>query len=308
MLEYSTALVESRSRFEYWNEVVCRHCIPANCSRLTEELFDGKFALRSVGVIDIGAMAAPPHRWRRQSSHLRSRGSDDIWLGYMRSGSGSVAQEGRQAPLRSNDLVLYDAARPFDFYMASQDYYAIRFPRALLLERYNAAEHMTARTLDQTKPAVAQLREMIVQAWEIDFDRLRPGAAERFGSTLLDLLGVALEFQTEVKETSAERDLHGRISAYIQRHFLDTELSLQVLADAHRVSTRTVTRAFARHGQTPIGMVWQLRLAASRRALMEGRARSVTEAALDHGFTDLSHFSQSFRKVFGFSPKNLLCR
>jgi AraC-like DNA-binding protein len=148
---------------------------------------------------------------------------------------------------------------------------------------------------------------MIEQAATIDFDRLRPSAAQQFGSTLLDLLGLALEFQADDStEPPAVRDLHGHMSAYIQRHFLDPNLCLQTLADAHHVSTRTVTRAFAKQQQTPMALVWQLRLQASRRALMEGSARNVTEAALDHGFSDVSHFCQAFRKAFGCTPSSLL--
>ncbi len=39
--------------------------------------------------------------------------------------------------------------------------------------------------------------------------------------------------------------------------------------------------------------------------LKEGHARNVTEAALRFGFSDLSHFSRAFRKVYGMSPLTL---
>ncbi|WP_289240908.1 helix-turn-helix domain-containing protein [Delftia sp.] len=67
-----------------------------------------------------------------------------------------------------------------------------------------------------------------------------------------------------------------------------------------------MTRAFARHNQTPMGLVWQLRLQASRQALMQGRCSSVTEAAFAHGFSDAAHFSRAFRKAFGCTPRSLL--
>ena len=304
--EYSSAGVEATRRFEYWNDVVCRHCIPAASRMLTDGPFDGRLAVRSVGVVDISAMTAPLHHWSRDAHHLRVRDDDDLWLGYMRAGHGVVDQGGRQANLRDGAMTLYDAARPFNFTLATQTIYLVRFPRRSLLQRYPAAERMTARPLDDSKPAVAPLRSMIEQAADIDFERQRPGAAEQFGSTLLDLLGVALEFQLDGQELPAERDLFGRVVAYIKRHLLDPDLRLETLANAHHVSTRTVTRAFARHNQTAMGLVWQLRLEASQRALMEGRSRNVTEAALDHCFSDVSHFSQAFRKVYGCTPHTLL--
>ncbi len=51
--------------------------------------------------------------------------------------------------------------------------------------------------------------------------------------------------------------------------------------------------------------LWQQRLEASRRALIEGRARNVTEAAYGAGFADLSHFSRCFKQAFGMLPSAL---
>jgi AraC-like DNA-binding protein len=42
--------------------------------------------------------------------------------------------------------------------------------------------------------------------------------------------------------------------------------------------------------------------------LTEGRAKNVTDAALDFGFSDLSHFSRAFKAMFGKSPNALLRR
>jgi AraC-like DNA-binding protein len=304
--EYSTAEVEAARRFEYWNDVVCRHGVPAASRMLTDGPFDGRLAVRSVGVVDISSMTAPLHRWWRDAHHLRVGSDDDLWIGYVCEGEGTISQGGRDASLRGGDMVLYDAARLFDCTLASQTTYMVRFPRRSLLQRCAAAERLTARTLDDGKPAVAQLRLMIEQAAGIDFEQRRSGVAEQFGSTLLDLAAIVLEFQIDDRAPSAERDLYARMVAYIRRHFEAPGLRLETLANAHGVSTRTVTRTFARHNQTPMGMVWQLRLEASQRALIEGRSRSVTEAAFDHGFSDISHFSHAFRKAFGYAPHTLI--
>ncbi|HFP9258394.1 TPA: helix-turn-helix domain-containing protein, partial [Klebsiella michiganensis] len=57
---------------------------------------------------------------------------------------------------------------------------------------------------------------------------------------------------------------------------------------------------------TPMAVIWQERLRASREALERGRVSSVSQAALDFGFSDFSHFSHAFRKAFGISPRSLL--
>jgi len=47
-------------------------------------------------------------------------------------------------------------------------------------------------------------------------------------------------------------------------------------------------------------------LQACHRILAEGKARNITQVALDHGFSDMSHFSLAFRKTFGYTPSSLL--
>ncbi|MBR7487346.1 helix-turn-helix domain-containing protein, partial [Klebsiella pneumoniae] len=76
-----------------------------------------------------------------------------------------------------------------------------------------------------------------------------------------------------------------RMMNYIRRQLVDPDLNIESLARAHHVSVRTVTRAFARHKKTPMAVIWQERLQASREAIERGRVSSVSQAALDFGFS-----------------------
>ncbi|PBJ25255.1 hypothetical protein BSG18_10490 [Pseudomonas ogarae] len=60
---------------------------------------------------------------------------------------------------------------------------------------------------------------------------------------------------------------------YIQRHLTEPDLSIEVIAQAHNVSTRTVTRAFARYQKTSVAEIWKERLNASREAIERGQVR-----------------------------------
>lgn len=305
---YTTTAVDAARRFEYWNDVVCRHCVPAASQMLSHGPFDGELAVHSVGAVDISTMAAPLHHWSRDNLHMRRGPHDDLWIGYMAQGQGMVEQSGHQVRIGAGGMVLYDGGRPFTFTLEAQRIYLLRLPRRSLLQRCPGAERLTAHDIQADQAGASPLRALIEQAAAMDFDRMRPGAAAQFGSTLLDLVAVALEVKMGSDAPPREHDLYARAVSYIERHFEDPSLNLDSLAQAHSVSSRSITRAFARRDQTPMALVWQLRLEASRRALTEGRARSVTEAAFDHGFSDVSHFSRAFRKSFGCTPHTLLMR
>ena len=307
-LSYSTSNIDEIRRFTYWNDVVCRHCVPAASHPLTNKSFDAALTVHRVGAVDISTMSAPHHHWSRGSPHIRQDPEDDLWLAYMAQGSGRVEQSARQTKLDSGDIVLYDSSRPFTFSLQANSIHLLRLPRRSLLQRCPGAERLSGQGFEAGQVGASPLKSLIEYSVATDFSKMRSGAASQFGSTLLDLVALMLEVRMGKDATPHEYDLYARISSYIEQHFGDPTLSLESLAEVHHVSSRTVTRAFARRDQTPMTFVWKLRLQASRLALTEGRSRSVTEAAFEHGFSDVSHFSRAFRKSFGCTPQSLLIR
>jgi AraC-like DNA-binding protein len=84
-------------------------------------------------------------------------------------------------------------------------------------------------------------------------------------------------------------------------------LNIESLARAHYVSVRTVTR-FRPAQKNADGRDLAGKAAGESRGHRARRVNSVSQAALDFGFSDFSHFSHAFRKAFGVSPSTLLHR
>ena len=304
---YTTLAVAAPQRFDYWKEVICRHCIPASSKALEDTPFEGQLRVQGLGPLDICSLSAALHEWERKPGDLRTGPDDDLWLGFIEHGHGKLEQGGRNALLQPGSLVLYDAAQTFRFSLGGRDNHLMRIPRHLLSSRLPQVERLTSTVLDEGRPGVVPLREMLRQAATQPAALEAPEVAGRFSQTLLDLLVLSLELQ-DSNTASIERGLYARAMNYMLRHLAETDLSVERIAQAHHVSPRTVTRAFARHQKTPMAALWQVRLQRSREAIECGQARSVSQVALDYGFSDFSHFSHAFKKAFGVSPSTLLKR
>ena len=92
---------------------------------------------------------------------------------------------------------------------------------------------------------------------------------------------------------------------------LDEPLHVSALCRALAVSERTLRKAFHKtYGLPPCRHLRMLRLSEARRALLsaDGELTTVTAVAMCFGFVELGRFSVEYRKIFGESPSQTLCR
>ncbi len=93
----------------------------------------------------------------------------------------------------------------------------------------------------------------------------------------------------------------------LARHVLDqpsTEDSVDELAQRHSLARRTLERRFRDETGMSFGMWRQkARLLDSIRLLAEGA--SVTDTALDCGYSSISAFIAAFKGTFGYTPGRL---
>lgn len=94
--------------------------------------------------------------------------------------------------------------------------------------------------------------------------------------------------------------LRAQLGRTIADRLQDGPIRLEALATVHRVSTRTIHRAFALTGDTMKSVVRAQRLAAVRHDLIN---TNLTIARIAHrwNYYDASHLGREFRDVFGVS-------
>ncbi len=219
-----------------------------------------------------------------------------------------VVQNDRESRQGAGDIVLYDSAQPYACrYPEGDDQIVLTVPRKLLLQHIPSAERLVCRTLDGHSALGRVAAVVLTEAWNAE--GLSDPLSERLNASLLDVLSTAFDSvfgDTDIRRQSHQMQQLQRIKQFLLNNLPDTGLTAENIALATHVSPRTLNRLFAQEGTTAIRWLWQQRLSACHDALLKRHVRRVSDAALNFGFTNLSHFSRAFKNAYGIPPQQLL--
>ncbi len=124
-------------------------------------------------------------------------------------------------------------------------------------------------------------------------------------NALISLCNITSAFQQARRDPELSIRVE-RAMAYIENRLGNERLNAQSVADAQGVSRRYLDELFSRFGHRIETWIWERRLqrAADMLVAVDQGRRTLLQIALDVGFKSPSHFSRSFTKRFGMSPRN----
>jgi AraC-like DNA-binding protein len=297
--------------FEAWHHATCRNYSLSECRRDAQDPFAAELTTRPLGPLALsdGSSNSPGTvHLHRGSAHIRKDPCDHFMLFLVVKGTVGLAQDDRQVLGRAKDLFLYDQTRPFSLDFERQyRTVMLTIPRPLLESRIPHASRLTAHRIPGESKFGALAGSVLRQLAELD-GMLSAPVERPLAASAIETVSAALaaEFAADASSEAEEHRLLATIQEFLLANLADTALSTDTIAAAQNVAPRTLNRVFATAGTTPMRWLWRQRLNGSYSALAEGRARSVTDAAVDFGFSDISHFSRTFKARFGMPPRALL--
>lgn len=315
---FSTWGLPADQRVAGWTRAVSDRFVESGFKVLDPERFDASMLNRDVADLALTRILSAGHHHKRvtRSRRQAGRAGEAFFLVSLQlEGRCTVRQGEREADLGPGQFAIYDTRRPYEL-LLEHDYQqaVLRVPRSSLCERLPGCDGLTARAVPADSLPARLLVQMVRETCN-SAQALEPFASTDVADGILGVLGGGLRSlqgaagALRCRAPGAQRQI-GRIKAHALEHLFDPDLSVGSIAQALGLSTSYLHKLFRSEGSTLERWIWSQRLAASRRALEDpGLAtQSITDIAYGCGFSDAAHFSRSFQRRYGSTPRDCRAR
>jgi AraC-like DNA-binding protein len=303
--------VPVEQRFDFWKATLAESFVPLEVTRPGNSAdFRGELTGFDLGTVRMREVKAGPHTALRTRRLVSAAPSGCYKLGLMQGGSAVLTQDGREAVLGPGDFALYDTDRPYTLgFSGGHRMLILVFPHDLLGLPAEQAARLTATTLPGLRPGLAGLiPSFLTQVADVT-GKVGSPAAVRLSGNVLDLLTTVLAErldQSAAHADSAHRALMLHITAFIEEHLGNSDLSPQFIAAAQHISVRQLHKLFHGTGFTVGGWIRQRRLERCGHDLRDPRLANRPVAAIGArwGYPDPAHFSRLFKAAYGTGPRD----
>lgn len=260
-----------------------------------------------VGRLEVAHIRVPTVMNIRERAEFAD-GQDALFLSILLDGKGYFKQDRRTITQGKHEIILGSTDSSF-VYAFGPEALLIKIPRNLLVYRHAEIQDVPfPLCFSHDLSLNVLLADLVKGAMTVELTReSAPIVGARLASSIVDLVSAVIASEVEKgwakrrrRQTSLER-----AQGYIAANLSDEKLSPELIAKHAAVSLRTLNRLFAQVGTTPMRWVWQRRLEASHSVLAGGTGKNVADVAFQFGFSEVSHFSRSFKAVYGASPAQI---
>ncbi len=304
-----TADAGDAERFERWS-AAHRRLFPALEMRpRSVGSFTGRLSWFQLGAAYVGRFTADASTVRRTPRTIGKDGADAYHLALLLRGRSTVSQDDRSSAVNPGDLTSYSSWEPYEFQALTPfDMLVVTLPQALLHPHVERTRRRTATAFPAGDGAGQVLRPFLVELIRgLEGGTIRPDGAS-LGEALLSLVHALHDgpASDERSERGRSHVLWLQVTQFIDEHLGDADLSREVIARQHFISVSYLDKLFEAQGVSTWQYIRNKRLDRCRRDLADPRlaTESILTIASGWGFANAAHFSRSFSRAFGESPRD----
>lgn len=229
----------------------------------------------------------------------------DLSIVYAAEGDMSLTVDGRNVELQRGMFTITDTARPMTLNITGPfRQIDLIFPRGKMLALFPFAEEFVGIPFGRDEGLLSFFIDHL-DTIQYHLGTFQDHHAETIMKVTLDLLALTLS-STDSKRLVTPRDrMLARLKKFIEADLGNPDLEICEIAARNGINVRYLHKLFAETGVSVGTWIRRRRLEMCRRDLAATALvnRSVTEIAFRWGFNDMSHFSKTFKREFGVSPR-----
>ena len=299
--------MHKRDRLVYWRSAISDVFTRLDCDAPCGLQFEGTIRHRKFKAIDVSEVIASPQHVVRTPKQIAGDRTDSYFISLQLNGAGTLSQDGREAVLQPDSFSIYDSTRPYELHF-DNGFHSLVFqiPRQLLHSRAGRLDAVTAIPIASSRPAGAFAIKLMTSFWQ-HVDGTDSCLTDRAGQWVLESLVEALVGSVgKDRERFSVATNMRTIKALIEERLVDPDLSPSMIAAEVRLSSRHINRLFSTEGTSLGAYLLARRHNRARTMLADPRHdhRTVGDIAFASGFSDLAHFSRTFKHRFGRSPRS----
>jgi AraC family transcriptional regulator, positive regulator of tynA and feaB len=303
---FSTDLVPASDRLEAWRWTAKQICGDSRFQFPQTYPFHGSIERRTLAGLDFTRFSSSPVSFAKfpvVSARAEDRGCIVIT---QLEGVRSYCQDGATALLKPGDTTLVDSGHPWrsECHGNCARLY-LRIPQWRVQNQLGMNRLPVLPQISGMSTSGSALFHLATSFYE-EAEAMSAQEATAAIDAYLDVLAGCMVHPEQASSRLGSYAEHcARIERFIETHLAEPSLSPSQIAAAIGVSVRHLHRIFLSKGHTVAEWIRERRLERCRNDLLNPRLseRNITEIAFFWGFSDSAHFSKSFKKEFGLSPR-----
>jgi AraC family transcriptional regulator, positive regulator of tynA and feaB len=304
---FSTDVIPLGDRLDAWLLNARQICGDCQFQFPKLSMFHGSIERRKVGGLELTLFSSSALSFNKfPPANVKPENRACIVITQL-AGVRQYKQNGKVALLRKGDTTLIDSGLPWSSNCSGDcARLYLRIPFLLLERQFHGVRIPNAVRISGTCGLGTTLFHLMTSLYQqaSHFNVLEGEAAvEAYLNILCACVGIA---RSERGRAEGGATSFSQILQYINQHLTKTTLCPLEIASAAGISVRHLHRMFSQRESTVNNWIRLQRLRHCWQELSDPstRRRSITEIALYWGFNDSAHFSHSFKKQFGISPRS----
>ncbi len=293
-------------RLAMWREMYGRGIARVDIEPLSDGPFHADVAFNLLPNVAIASGSRSPAHYRVTQEMLKDA-HDIIGVSILRSGKASATQFGKELICGVGSASVLSGADPsVSTLITDGSFITLALGRQAIAELAPDFETAFGRPIPADDPALRVLIKYLDAVLAAD-ELAHPEVARSVSRHVIDLVALALGARGDRAEAALGGAKAARLKALkadVMSMLGNCELSSELIAGRHNISSRYVRKLFEQEGSSFTSFVLGERLTRVRRMLRDSRYAHLTIAQLAHacGFNDISYFNRAFRRQFGATP------